>query len=188
MNRPIIDIPQSKSFFRRIQSGDEEAFKVVFDLYYRHLVLYAVRFVADRDMAENIVQNVFVKLWEKKASLDIESVKAYLIVSVRNQCHNELKHQKVVRNFEAQFVHEAYNDEPDLPDAEVMDRINRVIDELPEQRRKIFKMNRVDGMKYKEIADALCISPKTVEVQIGKALKTLRDSLFSLKERVYHHN
>jgi RNA polymerase sigma-70 factor, ECF subfamily len=75
-----------------------------------------------------------------------------------------------------------------FPDEVVMARINKAIEELPEQRRRIFTMNRVDGMRYKEIAQALNLSPKTVEVQIGKALKYLRESLAGLKNVVYYHN
>jgi RNA polymerase sigma-70 factor (ECF subfamily) len=188
MMHPKVDIPQSKSFFLRIQAGEQEAFKLAFDVYYRHLVLYAHRFLGDMDLSENIVQNVFVTLWEKRAALQIESIKAYLIVSVRNQCHNEIKHQKVVRDYEARFANAENETIPDFPDPEIMAKINKAINELLEQRRRIFTMNRVDGMRYKEIAEALNISPKTVEVQIGKALKCLRESLASLRGMVYHHN
>ncbi|MFT3740207.1 MAG: RNA polymerase sigma-70 factor [Breznakibacter sp.] len=188
MVHPSVDIPQAKSFFLRIKAGDQEAFKVVFDLYYRHLVLFALRYMGDKDLAENIVQNVFVKLWEKRTSLDVDSVKAYLIVSVKNQCRNELKHSKIVREYESRQPMGEEEPEPDFPDPEVLERINRAIEEMPEQRKRIFKMNRVDGMRYKEIAETLHISPKTVEVQIGKALKYLRDNLYHLKSRVYQHN
>lgn len=188
MVSPKVDIPQSKSFFLRIKAGDQEAFKLVFDLYYKHLVLFALRFMGDKDLSESIVQNVFVKLWEKRESIDVDSVKAYLVVSVKNQCQNELKHRKIVRDYESRHVMDDQGPEPEFPDTEMLERIYKAIDEMPEQRRKIFKMNRLDGMRYKEIADALHISPKTVEVQIGKALKYLRDNLYHLKSQVYQHN
>jgi RNA polymerase sigma-70 factor, ECF subfamily len=183
-----VDMPESKSLFMRIQVGDQDAFKVVFDLYYKHLVLYANRFLGDMDLAENVVQNIFVALWEKRASLKIDSIKAYLIVSVKNHCRNEIKHQKVVRGYESNYSGADSEEAPVFPDEVVMARINKAIEELPEQRRRIFTMNRVDGMRYKEIAQALNLSPKTVEVQIGKALKYLRESLAGLKNVVYYHH
>lgn len=179
---------QSPGFFQRIAQGDEKAFKMLFDYYYKHLVIFAIRYIDDKDLSESIVQNVFVKLWEKRETLQIESVHAYLLTAVRNQCQNELKHQKIVRAYEKNFIPGEWMTETVYPDQEVMARINEVIDQMPEQRRKIFKMNRLDGMRYKEIADKLEISPKTVEVQIGKALKYLRDNLIQLKQQIYHHN
>jgi RNA polymerase sigma-70 factor (ECF subfamily) len=182
------EILQSPGFFKRVAQGDEKAFKMLFDYYYKHLVIFAIRYVDDKDLSESIVQNVFVKLWEKREALQIDSVHAYLITAVRNQCQNELKHQKIVRAYEKNFIPNEWMAETVYPDEEVMARINQVIDQMPEQRRKIFKMNRLDGMRYKEIADKLEISPKTVEVQIGKALKYLRDNLIQLKQQIYHHN
>jgi RNA polymerase sigma-70 factor (ECF subfamily) len=129
-----------------------------------------------------------VKLWDKRKELQIQSIKGYLMVAVRNQCHNELKHQQVDKKFQQSVHFEETDAEAEFPDEEVMSRIYAVIEQMPEQRRKIFKMNRLDGMKYKEIAAALHLSPKTVEVQIGHALKFLRENLSSLKTRIYHHN
>lgn len=174
--------------FQQIQEGDEKAFEKVFHYYYRHLVIFAMRYLTDRDAAENLVQNVFVKLWDKRKELQIQSIKGYLMVAVRNQCHNELKHQQVDKKFQQSVHFEETDAEAEFPDEEVMSRIYAVIEQMPEQRRKIFKMNRLDGMKYKEIAAALHLSPKTVEVQIGHALKFLRENLSSLKTRIYHHN
>ena len=182
------EILQSPGFFQRICQGDEKAFKMLFDYYYKHLVIFAIRYLDDRDLAESVVQNVFVKLWEKRQSLQIESVQAYLLTSVRNQCKNELKHRKVVRAYESSYIPAEWVSESVFPDQQVMARIYAVIEQMPEQRRKIFKMNRLDGMRYKEIAEKLEISPKTVEIQIGKALKYLRDNLMQLKQQIYHHN
>jgi RNA polymerase sigma-70 factor, ECF subfamily len=176
------------SIFYRMQKGDQFAFKQIFDTYYRHLVILAMRYVGDRDLSENIVQEVFVNLWEKREMLQIQSLQGYLVVSVRNRCQNELKHQKVVRAYETNAIPDVFQPVSEFPDEIVMNKIISVIDMLPEKRQKIFKMNKLEGMKYKEIALVMQISPKTVEIQIGKALKFLRENLASLKVKVYHEN
>lgn len=169
---------------QKVKAGDEYAFELVFKNYYPHLVLLAQKYLGDRDLSESIVQSVFVNMWEKREITDIRSLRGFLVVAVRNRCTNELKHQQVVREYEnansngAEGVWLTFNENIYLQ------QINKVIDELPEQRRKIFKMSRMDGLKYREIADKLNISPKTVEAQMGKALKYLREQLRPLKKQI----
>ncbi len=169
---------------QKVKAGDERAFEMVFRNYYPHLVLLAQKYLLDRDLSENVVQGVFVKLWENRASMEIRSLRGFLVVSVRNKCTNELKHRQVVREYEKE--NEGINEGGWLTFNEnvYLQQINRVIDELPEQRRRIFKMSRMDGLKYREIAEKLNISPKTVEVQMGKALKYLREQLKPLKKQL----
>ncbi len=167
----------------KIKVGDKYAFELVFRNYYPHLVLLGQKYLNDRDLSESIVQEVFVQMWEKRRTLQIRSLKGFLVVAVRNRCTNELKHQQVVRHYEK--VHEETDVEwMSFNENAYLNQINKVIDELPEQRRKIFKMSRLDGLKYKEIASKLNISPKTVEVQMGKALKYLREHLQPLKKQL----
>lgn len=168
----------------QMKAGDEKAFEKIFTFFYPHLVLFAQKYLGDRDASESLVQDVFVNMWEKKSKLDIRSLKGFLVVSVRNRCTNELKHQKVVRDFEKASDGDQHVEWPQYQEAIYMNRINQVIDELPTQRKRIFRMSRMDGLKYKEIADKLNISPKTVEVQMGKALKYLREKLQPLKQQL----
>ncbi len=172
--------------FSRIKKGDEQAFEQVFKTHYVYLTTVAKSFVHDIDLAESIVQNVFVKLWENKDKYDIHSLKAYLVIAVRNTCHNELKRLKHERFLQKTIGEEELVTHVDYSDTGVIERIHKVINLLPEQRRKIFKLNRLDGLKYREIAEMLNISPKTVEVQMGKALKFLREHLLELKKQIYH--
>lgn len=167
----------------RLREGDEVAFEIIFKRYYAPMVLFAVNYLHDKDRSESIVQDVFVKFWEKRAILEISSLRGYLVVSIRNRCHNELKRQGVVRNYEKSVDPDA-GIWPQYQDKESVERISRVIEELPPRRKTIFKMSRIDGLKYKEIADKLAISPKTVEVQMGKALKFLREKLLPLKKQL----
>ncbi|MBN2165817.1 MAG: RNA polymerase sigma-70 factor [Marinilabiliaceae bacterium] len=186
--KPAINDCLTISTIYKLRNGDVVAYKQLFDRYYRHLVILGMRYVGDQDLAENIVQEVFVNLWEKKDVLEIQSVQAYLVVSVRNRCRNEIKRQKVIRTYQSNFFQDAFQPEADFPDDFVMKKIMSVIDSMPEKRRKIFKLNRIEGMKYKEIALVMHISPKTVEIQIGKALKYLRENLAGLKNKVFHEN
>jgi len=167
----------------RLKKGDEHAFEIIFKRYYAPMVLFAVNYLHDKDRSESIVQDVFVKFWEKRSVLEISSLRGYLVVSIRNRCHNEQKRLGVVRSYE-KYVDSDDGVWPQYQDKESVERINRVIEELPPRRKIIFKMSRIDGLKYKEIADKLAISPKTVEVQMGKALKYLREKLLPLKKQL----
>ncbi len=168
----------------KIKAGDEHAFELVFKNYYPHLVLLAQKYLGDKDLSESIVQSVFVKMWEKRRVTEIKSLRGFLVVAVRNRCTNELKHQQVVRDYEKINANQAESEWMTFNENVYLQKINKVIDELPEQRRRIFKMSRMDGLKYREIAEKLNISPKTVEVQMGKALKYLREQLQPLKKQL----
>ncbi len=169
-----------------IKKGDTQAFEKMFRKYYARLTAFAHTFMHDLDLSESIVQSIFVKLWEKRAQYEITSLQSYLMIAVRNSCHNELKRQKHELNLknmvEPDYGIETFN----YPDAGAMQQIKDVIEQLPEQRKKIFILNRIDGFKYREIAEKLNLSQKTVEAQMGKALKFLKENLLELKKQVYH--
>ncbi len=172
--------------FVLIKKGDKQAFEKIFRKYYVRLTAFANTFMHDLDLSESVIQSIFVKLWEKRASYEITSLQSYLMVAVRNSCHNELKRQKHQRNFKNTVEPDYLIETFDYPDAGAMQQIKDVIEQLPEQRKKIFVLNRVDGLKYREIAEQLNLSQKTVEAQMGKALKFLRENLLELKKQVYH--
>lgn len=131
------------------------------------------------DQAEEIVQEMFFNFWQKKDKVDISiSLEAYLFRSVRNACLNYLKHLKVREEHRLATNEELRKKEQEVHDKmealELQERIDRTIEQLPPERKKIFKMSRFEELKYKEIAEKLNISVKTVEVQMSKALKFLR--------------
>ena len=168
--------------FAPIATGDRNAFESLFRLHYRALCAFAIGYVKDPDRAEDLVQDLFFRLWLDREKVQITtSIKAYLYASVRNRCLTEIKSggRLVVLNEDA-------DDRPQedvLSEDEHTERIARVqaaIEELPEERRKVFKLSRYEGLKYQEIAERLGISVKTVENQMGKALKTLREELSDL--------
>jgi RNA polymerase sigma-70 factor (family 1) len=160
-------------------SGKSE-FEFIFRQYYQGLCRYVGNWIQDPDESEEIVQNVFVKLWEKHQSIQIDtSIKSYLYKSVYHSALNTIKHKKV----KEQYLHMKQNQDLNshiqsrLTLKELELRIEKALTELPEQCRLIFSMSRFQELKYREIADILNISVKTVENQMGKALKLMRNNL-----------
>ena len=169
-----------KSTAVRIKNGDRKAFEELFHSYYTPLCRFAFRYVKDADDSEEIVQDTFVNFWNRRESISVEaSLKSYLFTSVRNKCLNHLKHLSVVREHEHYVLAESsgLSDDDELVTEELAVRIRQAVNNMPEQRKRIFQMSRDEGLRYKEIAEYLNISIKTVENQIGQALKYLRTEL-----------
>ncbi|MDI1322203.1 MAG: RNA polymerase sigma-70 factor [Algoriphagus sp.] len=171
-----------QAVFFAIRSGQIPAFEMLFKTYYQPLCRYANSYLKDPDGAEEIVQNAFIGFWEKRDSISIEnSVKAYLYRAIRNSCLNELKHEQVKQRYLANesFKGEKISEPADqlAIHEELEDKIRAAIQTLPEQCRLIFTMSRFEELKYQEIADQLNLSVKTVENQMGKALKLMRVQL-----------
>jgi RNA polymerase sigma-70 factor, ECF subfamily len=165
-----------------IVEGDEMAFEGLFKSFFAELTIYAARFVEDRENAEEIVQDIFFNLWNNRLKLNINtSIKAYLYTTVRNTCLNLIKHKKVESKYREYFSRQLHEDELQPEDwmdgNELQEKITATIEKLPPERKKVFVMSRFDNLKYKEIAEKLDISVKTVENQMGKALKFLREEL-----------
>lgn len=153
---------------------------MVFRDYYKPLVRYGTTFLKDSDEAEDIVQQVFVSLWEKRTQLDIHtSIRAVLYKSVQNACLNKIKHLKIRNNYTEELkATAAYEDSSDPAQVnELNERIRMAMETMPEQCGRIFKMSRFEQLRYQEIADQLGLSVKTVENQMGKALKIVREEL-----------
>jgi len=171
----------------RVAAGPEkesEQFEQVFKTQFKGLHSYAYTILHNVSEAEEIVQVVFYKLWEKRSEIDIHSsVKAYLYRSVHNKCLNHLKHQKVKTEhkryaMQAQKGHTEESHSADrLSSRDLEEKIRQALNELPEQCRTIFQLSRFESMKYQEIAGQLGLSVKTVENQMGKALKRMRIKL-----------
>lgn len=161
--------------------GDKKSFESIFHLLYAPLCRHAWSFLRNEEDAEEVVQLAFVKLWEKRMDVTIDSsLEAYLYRAVRNASLNKLKHLKVVKKhhqFASQEPEVAQAPIDDLLSLELEQKIAAALAALPEQCGLVFRMSRLEGMKYQEIADALNISIKTVENHMGKALRILRENL-----------
>lgn len=155
-------------------------FEKLFRSHYKDLALYANRILQDQAAAEDVVQQFFVQLWEKRNSISISGeIKSYMMRSVHNACLNHLKHLRIVQDHHESITaaeQRAENiDKVELEETQLI--VHEAVKKLPPQCRKIFIMSRVQEKKYREIADELELSIKTVENQMGKALKTLRTEL-----------
>ena len=165
-----------------LRAGDITAFEMIFKTYYQPLCNYAYSFVHDRDEAEEIVQATFLSVWEKKDNLAIRTgLKPYLYAMVRNASLNVLKHEKIKQQHATVELAVAERSSESVARtviaSELEERIYKALNKLPEQCRLVFKLSRFEELKYAEIAEQLNISVKTVENQMGKALKIMREQL-----------
>ena len=165
-----------------LPQSSETEFEQLFKEHFKSLYTYAYTIIKDEAVAEEIVQNVFYKIWEKNKQPEIQtSVKAYLYKAVYHDSLNYLKHLKVRAQYKSRVMHQQKEEgspaSGKLMLKELEEKLRDAMNGLPEQCRTIFQMSRFDGLKYHEIADQLGISPKTVENQMGKALKLLRVKL-----------
>jgi RNA polymerase sigma-70 factor (ECF subfamily) len=173
---------ENESIGTLLAQRDETAFEQVFKTHFKRLHVYAFTILRDEVEAEEMVQQVFFKLWERNENLSLTgSVSAYLYRAVHNESLNYIRHQKVRSNHQLHVAYRMKN-EVEHPSKKVIageleKKIHAALNELPEQCRTIFQMSRFDELKYREIADELGISVKTVENQMGKALKLLRQKL-----------
>jgi RNA polymerase sigma-70 factor (ECF subfamily) len=159
-----------------------QEFEQTFRSHYGELCGFANKYLDDLEVAEETVQSVFVKFWENRERISISgSLKSYLYSSVKNNCLNQIKHMKIRDDYKEHNKREleqsAYDGVDDLEASELEAKIHQSISALPEKRKKIFILSRYEGLKYKEIAEKLNISVKTVEHQMGSAIKQLKTDL-----------
>jgi RNA polymerase sigma-70 factor (ECF subfamily) len=162
-----------------VREGDREAFALLFRTFYKDLVLFAGTLLNERADCEDVVQGVLMHLWEDRRGIVIQSsLKAFLLRSVRNACLDLIRHRAVVRRHEGYALSLGEMDEEALGDYVLYSDLQRHLEEamgrMPALLREAFVMNRTDGLKYREIAQALKVSERTVEVRIGKAIQWLR--------------
>jgi len=166
----------------RIRQGDVEQFESLFRSSYVSLVRYAKTLIKDHDNAEEIVQDLFFRLWHDKEKIKIESsLNGYLFRSVHNRCLHYIEHNRVVERHAEEMSYRQTDSQENPSDIlhykELQARIARILERLPERCGKIFYMSRFEGLKYTEIAEKLSVSVKTVESNMGRALKEFRKEL-----------
>ena len=168
--------------FAPIAAGDQLAFEQLFREQYRPLCAFARQYLKDPEKGEDLVQDLFLRLWQDREKVSVTtSVKSYLFASVRNRCLNALAVQSQMRPLDEEADDRSHDDVVDEDERTLrLARVQAAIEALPEERGRIFKLSRYEGLKYHEIAERLGISPKTVENQMGRALKTLREDLKDL--------
>ncbi len=172
----------SISSHKRIQQGNIKEFERVFRNYYSSLCNFAYQFIRDMDSAEEIVQDLFYNYWKKRDKIQITtSLKAYLYQATKNKCLKHIEHNRVKDRYSKEMVIQRNDMEfeasVELETAELNHIIESTLNQLPERCKQIFMLSRFEGLKYQEIAEKLSISIKTVEANMGKALKLFRDKL-----------
>lgn len=184
MNKDTIN---TSFFIHQLKEGENAAFETLYQLYFQKLFHFANSYIEDEEEAKEIVQNIYFKLWKKRAKLELDlNLHSYLFKMVKNACLDYFKHQKVRANYKdfcdserKSINHLALLDDSSssFVENELLAKINKSVDKLPEACKRIFIKSRFQGLKHKEIAEELNISTKTVENQLTKALKFLRMEL-----------
>jgi len=170
---------------------DQLAYRELFTSLYSYLFRFAKSLVKAKEPAEEIISDVFIKVWEKRKELEkIENLKLYLYVTTRNIAYNYLDKQKrtatnPLEDLQAEFTSLYFDPEQMLITADMMARIQKAVDQLPPKCKMIFKLTKEDGLKYREVAELLNISIKTVENQLTIALQKIGSAVsFDIRKTV----
>ncbi|HEY4788072.1 MAG TPA: RNA polymerase sigma-70 factor [Bacteroidales bacterium] len=178
-----------QEFISKLQEGQEDAFESIFRKYFSGLCTYAVGYVKSKEVASEIVEDLFLYLWENCEDLVITtSLKAYLYQSVHNRCLKYLRHLKVEQKYNDHLhytltdaeLHQPVSDSypiANLISQELEELVESTIKSLPEKCREIFCLQRFDNLTYPEIAEKLDVSVNTVKTQMARALQKLRENL-----------
>ena len=170
-----------KILLLHIKKGNQQALEELFEKYYYRLCDFAFQYVRSVHLTEEVVSDVFLKIWKKREELTISgNFKAYLFTAVRNQSLNYIKKEQRALDFLEDRPHQAvskrYQPDEELLFKEFTNRLEALINTLPPRRRRIFKLSRLEGFTYCEIAHMLSISIHTVQNQMVQAIKQLSSS------------
>jgi len=168
--------------FTKVRDGDVSAYETLFRRYYEPLCMYSAKITDNLDIAEDIIQEIFYKIWKDRANLRIVlSVKSYLFGAVRNNSLQYIEHLKVRRQHQDYVKTDNFQKSRSPQDIleykELEQQIGFALEKLPKRRQEIFKMNRFEGKKYEEIAREMSLSVKTIEAEMSKALQVVRKSI-----------
>jgi RNA polymerase sigma-70 factor (family 1) len=171
-----------KSLLTRLREGDRDAFTIFFTTYYKDLVLFAMNFTRQPEIAEEIVQETFVSLWDDhKVIIITSSLKSYLLRCVQNRCIDWIRHKKIrqkyVEEVTATLETFEYNTDNYVLNSELKDLLKVALGKLSPEIYEAYCLSRYKGLKYKDMAKKLKVSVRTVEVRMGKALSFLREEL-----------
>ncbi|PRX53838.1 RNA polymerase sigma factor [Flagellimonas meridianipacifica] len=174
--------PSDKILIAAINQDCTESFKILFERYIEPVTNYAFYICGNKEMANDIAQEVFLKVWEKRAELDRDkSIKYFLFVLVKNKIISDFRklnsYRKYCDHFNVVTTNAEHSLEKQLEVKELSQLINYAIDLLPEKRKMAFKLSRDESLSYKEIGEKMNISPRTVEVHIALAMKNIKEYL-----------
>ncbi|MBN2663528.1 MAG: RNA polymerase sigma-70 factor, partial [Bacteroidales bacterium] len=160
-------------------SFNQQIFENFFRDYFKPLVNFANKFLNNIDDSKEIVHDVFINLWEKRDSIDVQnSVKSYLYASVNNRCLNFIRdNKKFNNNIQLDNIDSVVSPSDTLTEIEIQSIIEKTLNTLSPKVKRVFELSRYENLKYKDIAEKLNISQKTVESHISAALKSLKENL-----------
>lgn len=162
--------------------SDKEVFEYIFNYYYSSLCAFAIKYINDPNVIEDLVQDFFVSLWKDAPGLQIKySLRSYLFTSVKHRCLDYIKHQKIENKYRkyvlSQDENYTYSNEHYFVECELRNSIEKSLEKLSPRCRDIFILSRLNGLSNKEISKRLKISRRTVELQISNSLKILKSQL-----------
>lgn len=169
-----------KELLKSLSEGDERAIEAIYQLYWEPLFIKSFSILRDKEICEDIIQEIFIKLWDFRERLEIKvSLKAYLFASCRYSIYRQIR-SGTVREDIFDEIHERLHtssSHADLEYKEILAQVNHIINQLPPKCQQVYKLSREENLSHKEIAQQLNISTKTVENHITRALHELRSSL-----------
>lgn len=179
MNTNSSKYEDDTTIIERIKKGENYAFEQLYYKYVDKVFYFCLRYLKSREDAEGLTQEIFIKLWEIRSSLNPElSLNSYIFTIAKNTIFNKNRkkiNEKAYKEYLRNHLDNVYDKtENDVMLNEVRSWINKAVDELPPQRKHIFKLSRFEGLSYKEISSYLNLSERTVETHIRLALKTIR--------------
>lgn len=179
--KKIIQYDNESELIIALKNGEHEAYSYLFSKYYKDLVLYGGTIIQNQEVCEDIVQNIFMYIWDNRENIKIDSLKSYLIKSVKNSCLDEVKHYKIIDAHAELVIRQNSLENNDTEEyvlfSELNTKLQEAIDKLPEVEKVAFTMSRIKEMKYQQISGELNVSVRTVEVRIAKSIKHLKELL-----------
>ena len=171
-----------KILVEKLKEGDKSAFSSLFTVYYSDLVMFANTILKDLDSSEEIVQDVFLKLWEDREVIIVTTtLKSFLLKLIQNRCLDWLRHAKVIHSHCESVMFSSPLLECDTENyilrSEIEKIVKKALDKIPIEIAEPFRLNRYEGLKYREIAEKMQVSNRTVEVRVAKVLQILRNEL-----------
>jgi len=176
-----------EALFAKIKEDNVFAFNALFTKYYKPLCFYANKIIGKSELAEEVVQELFIRIWENRLTMQIgKSVKSYLYRSVYNRSVNYIRDNKASGNTidldSSCSDHESYyNADNEILLSELETKLFEIIDEFPEKQKNVFLLRRFENLSYKEISQKLNMSEKMVEKYLGKSLAVLREALIEYR-------
>ena len=185
---PISKLEEKELLIRLIE-GDGEAFEKIYFFYVERVYFFAFRYLKNAEETEEIVQEVFTKIWESRKNIDVDkSFSGYLLTTTKNKIFNEhrkkVNHQAYCNYIITYLQKNMQNVEDEVVFNDLMDLLNRTIAELPPKRQEIFKLSRFQGLPYKEISARLSISEKTIETHMRLALRDIKNVIEPVLEKI----